>query len=235
MKFSYVIIATISIPAVAYFLSCFSLKKTIKNIKEKKNKRKAENIKENNVCLSKIEKGSLGEKIIAKKLTMLDPKEYKVINNFLLLFKNGTSVQIDHLVISRSGIFVIETKNFSGAVDKLNDDWWIQTTDRNKCYKFYSPVKQNFGHIKTLENIFNNDSKDLFHSIVVFPDTTHIETTDRRVTHFSNIICEIEKFDKHILNYNKMNELYETLRTYNMNNDSNQQKHIDRLSASGIC
>jgi hypothetical protein len=56
-------------------------------------------------------KGSVGEAIAAKKLSRLDPNEYKIIND-VLITSHGHSSQIDHIVISRFGIFVIETKHY---------------------------------------------------------------------------------------------------------------------------
>ena len=62
------------------------------------------------------DKGSIGEKIVSKKLNKLDNKYY-VINDLLLATEKVTS-QIDHVVISIYGIFVIETKNYSGTIWK---------------------------------------------------------------------------------------------------------------------
>jgi hypothetical protein len=66
--------------------------------------------------------GALGEQKVVKELENL-PDDYILINNFRCLFdppiyyshgqENITSVQIDHLLLSPAGIFLIETKNWS--------------------------------------------------------------------------------------------------------------------------
>ena len=56
-------------------------------------------------------KGNIGEKIVYSKLKSLG-SEYKVFNNVLIQKDDGTTSQIDHVVVSKYGIFVIETKNF---------------------------------------------------------------------------------------------------------------------------
>ena len=63
------------------------------------------------IIFSKRIKGLVGEKTISTILLLLDKTEYKVINNIVLKSGAGTT-QIDHLIISDFGIFVIETKNF---------------------------------------------------------------------------------------------------------------------------
>ncbi|QSW90410.1 NERD domain-containing protein [Flavobacterium endoglycinae] len=61
---------------------------------------------------SKI-KGIIGEKTVSSILHFLDKSEYKIINNVVL--KTGeVTTQIDHVIISSFGIFVIETKNYKG-------------------------------------------------------------------------------------------------------------------------
>lgn len=58
--------------------------------------------------------GKMGEKLVAMKLYWLSG-EYIVLNDVLLPAKNGTS-QVDHIVVSPYGIFVIETKNYKGWI-----------------------------------------------------------------------------------------------------------------------
>jgi hypothetical protein len=60
-------------------------------------------------------KGIIGEKSISSILYFLDKSKYKVINNIVLKKDTKTS-QIDHIVISDFGIFVIETKNYKGWI-----------------------------------------------------------------------------------------------------------------------
>ena len=71
-------------------------------------------------------KGIIGEKSISSILFFLDNSKYIVINN-VVLKKGNNYAQIDHLVISDFGIFVIETKNFKGwIVGNENSEYWTQ-------------------------------------------------------------------------------------------------------------
>ena len=60
-------------------------------------------------------KGFIGEKTVALLLATLDKKEYRTIND-LIIRVDGESTQIDHVVVSNYGIFVIETKNYKGWI-----------------------------------------------------------------------------------------------------------------------
>ena len=58
-------------------------------------------------------RGAKGERRVADILRRLPEDEYKVLNNLLVQSRFGTT-QIDHVVVSVHGIFVVETKNYSG-------------------------------------------------------------------------------------------------------------------------
>ena len=59
-------------------------------------------------------KGKYSEKLVYRKMLNL-PDEYTIFNN-LLFENNGYSTQIDHLVVSPYGVFVIETKDYKGWI-----------------------------------------------------------------------------------------------------------------------
>ena len=96
--------------------------------------------------------GVIGETKIALLLKLLSKEQYKIINNIMIYSKWGTS-QIDHIVISIFGIFVIETKNYKGWIfGSENQEYWTQTIYGNK-YKLYNPIRQNYSHIQALKNL----------------------------------------------------------------------------------
>ena len=98
-------------------------------------------------------KGWEGEKAISSILKKLPREHYRLINNVMLKRGNGNTVQIDHIVISTYGIFVIETKNYKGIITG-NDfsEQWTEHIYKQK-YHFFSPTRQNYGHIKALEEL----------------------------------------------------------------------------------
>ncbi|GMT44070.1 MAG: DNA-binding protein [bacterium] len=112
-------------------------------------------------------KGIIGEfivNVLAK--MMLNKKEYCLIKNVTLLTEDGTT-QIDHIIVSKYGVFVVETKNLKGWIFGDPD----QKTWTQKIYKysnkFQNPLRQNYKHIKTLESLLGLKD-DQVHSLVVF-------------------------------------------------------------------
>lgn len=123
-------------------------------------------------------KGKMGEKGVAMTLSFLPKDEYIVLND--LMFKNGSrSTQIDHLVISTHGIFVIETKNYKGWIyGNSHRDYWTQNIWGNR-YTLYNPLFQNQNHIKFLIAKFSEIRKYTTHiyPVVVFLRASKLQLT----------------------------------------------------------
>jgi len=112
-------------------------------------------------------KGSVGESRVARKLGKLNDEEFKVFNNVLLRTGSGLS-QIDHIVISIYGIFVIETKNYSGWIHGSEySEYWTQSIYKKKT-KFRNPIKQNWAHIFALKEVLSDFTEVAYHPVVVF-------------------------------------------------------------------
>ena len=60
-------------------------------------------------------RGLMGEFWVKLELKKLPRDKYKVLNDIMISL-NGMTHQIDHLIISEFGIFVIEMKNFYGYI-----------------------------------------------------------------------------------------------------------------------
>jgi hypothetical protein len=119
---------------------------------------------------TKQELGKIGEKIVEEILTKL-PSEYSFLSNRIFNvphYKNQKTdtTEIDHILFSKYGIFVIETKNWAGTLEIIEGYHpWILNE-----YSKPSPLKQNYGHIKTLMGLFQLP-KEKFISIIVFTNT----------------------------------------------------------------
>lgn len=112
-------------------------------------------------------KGALGESAIAVAQHLyLDRRLYRSLNNLTLQTSNGTT-QIDHVVVSRFGIFVVETKNIDGWIfgDERAPTWTV--VKHRRRWTMQNPLRQNYRHIKALGE-FLGLGDDAFHSVVVF-------------------------------------------------------------------
>lgn len=96
--------------------------------------------------------GDYGEKLTVFELEFLKSKGYdgNIISNVYIPRPNGTTSEIDVLFVTKKGIFVIESKNYSGWIfGSQNDKYWT-VCDYNNKWKLYNPVLQNQGHINTI-------------------------------------------------------------------------------------
>jgi len=112
-------------------------------------------------------KGIVGETMgsLAHKL-FLDSTIYRELNNVTIPTPDGTT-QIDHIIVSRFGIFVIEAKNMNGWIfgDEKSAQW-TQSFPGGK-FKFQNPLRQNYRHTKCLSE-FLGVEHDKLHSVVMF-------------------------------------------------------------------
>ncbi|MCH3916090.1 MAG: NERD domain-containing protein [Spirochaetia bacterium] len=116
---------------------------------------------------SPTKKGSKGESWIARSLKQLDKDEYLVLNDLLFQTKYGSS-QIDHIVISIYGIFVIETKNYKGWIyGSEASEYWSQIIYKEKN-QFRNPIRQNLAHVYALKTILSDFRQIPYYPIVVF-------------------------------------------------------------------
>ncbi|WP_170367822.1 nuclease-related domain-containing protein [Ruegeria arenilitoris] len=121
-------------------------------------------------------KGARGERRVHSALTsVLNEKDYQVLSDLTLPVAGGTT-QIDHLLISRYGIFVIETKNMSGWIFGSSDQRnWTQVLKGGKRRSFQNPLRQNYAHVKAVQVILGIE-QSLLYNFVVFTGSAQPKT-----------------------------------------------------------
>lgn len=142
-------------------------------------------------------KGVMGEKRVAHILKKLPEDRYKVINN-LLIQNNGYTTQIDHIVVSVYGIFVIETKTYQGWIyGGENSDYWTQNIYGNK-YQLRNPIHQNYGHIKALKPVIYQFENRVFterqvEMLANFLIASNLDSKETRKEHVKTVRSNIQK------------------------------------------
>ena len=115
---------------------------------------------------SKI-KGSVGEFKVNTRINFLG-NEYISLNDILIKSSNGNTSQIDELVLSEYGIFIIETKNYKGWIfGNEKSENWTQVIFKEK-HTFRNPIKQNWSHVYALKNVLSEFPNIHYFPIVVF-------------------------------------------------------------------
>lgn len=189
-------------------------------------------------------KGYVGEKSVAVILSFLPSDKYYVIHDVLIKSGDRTT-QIDHIVVSIYGIFVIETKNYKGwIIGSDNSEYWTKNVFGNK-YTFYNPIKQNRGHIFTLSKqlqIHHNN----FIPIIAFSNNADLRiNSSYNVIYITQINGVIKQYDE--IKFSKADVLKIVEKINNLNivsSDIRKQHIIDTrntiatkhyLEESGIC
>jgi len=113
--------------------------------------------------------GELQVNLAAKFL--LDKHKYTLFKNVTLPTEDGTT-QIDHIIVSKYGVFVIETKNMKGWIfGSEKQKTWTQKIYRHTS-KFQNPLHQNYKHTQTLQAALNIEPSLIFSIIVFVGDST---------------------------------------------------------------
>jgi hypothetical protein len=108
---------------------------------------------------------NLGEAMVANELSRLS-RPHVLLNNVTLPTERGTT-QIDHILVTENGLFIIETKHYRGWIlGRPGDDYWTQVIYRTKN-RFRNPLRQNYGHVKTVQSLFKLP-ESAFTGLVVF-------------------------------------------------------------------
>ena len=187
-----------------------------KNIKKSAKKSKAKQL------------GKEGEDQVSRELNKLNKDDYVLLNDLTLLY-NGTTHQIDHVVVSNYGVFIIETKNYSGCIrGKEKSRTWVKYLGRNR-YFFLNPIIQNKGHVKTLESIYP-EYKDFFVPIVCFMDKCKLNIeTSSIVIKLEELLYTISKYRTDVL-ISDINEVANNLKNLSLGDMNGiKQHHIDNI------
>ena len=190
-------------------------------------------------------KGRRGEKKMAALLALLPKDKYKVINN-LLLQSGGHSTQIDHVVISVYGVFVIETKYYKGWIyGGENSEMWTKNVYGHK-YELRNPLWQNKGHIKAITKVLDDPGLIPIHSIVAFSRQARLKIDKSLpVMYWGQVVPYIKRYKEPVMSEVYVNEIYRTLLSANVEDKDARKQHVksvkqnkqrrDMAVASGRC
>lgn len=152
-------------------------------------------------------KGYAGEWVINSLIKRkLDPEMYHLFKDVTLSTGEGTT-QIDHIIVSIYGVFVIETKNMKGWIfGNAKQSTWTQTIYKHKS-KFQNPLHQNYKHIKTVQSLLSADDNQL-HSLVVFVGDAKFKTDmPDNIVYANGFINFIKSKDESIVSLDEVNKM----------------------------
>lgn len=174
-------------------------------------------------------KGIFGEKETSAILSFLDPNKYKIINN-IVLDLYGRTTQIDHIVVSNYGVFVIETKNYSGWIyGDEKSEYWTQVIYKKKS-KFYNPIRQNYGHIAFLKEKLMDFENINFIPIIVFSVNADLKVKcETSVIYSVNLLKTIKSYNTETIVDEEKDNIFNRIMDLNINNRKVMRNHISAI------
>ncbi|HCE1552021.1 TPA: NERD domain-containing protein [Vibrio parahaemolyticus] len=180
-------------------------------------------------------KGVFGEFLVNRLLSKLPESDYTLIKDVTLPTSDGTT-QVDHIVVSKYGIFVVETKNMKGWIfGSARQKQWTQKIYRHSS-KFQNPLHQNYKHIKALETLLGCNEEHL-HSVIVFiGDSTFKTEMPPNVTYARGSIRYIQQFNEVVFSDKDYARLTESINQIKLKRgvitDLKHRKHVKEVVTS---
>lgn len=184
------------------------------------------------------DKGKYGEYLIYKYLLPLQGDK-KFLFNCYLPRENGKTTEIDVILLHNSGIYVFESKNYSGWIFGTESQrTWTQTLPNGRTSRkehFYNPIMQNIGHIKWIKNYIGDNYP--IYSIITFSDrcklqkiqlTSGLHTVINRRDVLSTVLSK-SGHAGNCLNANDIQMIYEKLYPLTQVDDAIKLQHVEDI------
>lgn len=191
----------------------------------------------NGLFSTMFNKGNYGEFSSYGKMAKL-PGYHKALFNIYIPSGKEQTTEIDLVYLHETGIYVIESKNYSGWIfgDEKSQKW-MQTFPNGQKFSFYNPIKQNMGHIKALKSLLPSIESVQFTSVIVFSERSELkkvtcEEKDTYITkrnHLSKLMAQQIQDSPNILEASYIDKIYNFLSQYQKVDKSVKEQHIEKI------
>lgn len=183
--------------------------------------------------------GNYGEYLTYKYLSANEKEGAKFLFNVYLPKDNGETTEIDLVMLAKSGIYVFESKNYSGWIfgSEKAKNWTQSLPEGKKSRKetFFNPVMQNKLHIKCLKNVIGNIEN--IYSVIVFSERCtlkKIEVSEETAyvikrDEVKSLVKKIKKSKSDVLSAGEIQQIYEKLLPATQMDESVKKEHIDNI------
>ncbi len=182
-------------------------------------------------------RGWWGEYKVNLMLRLCLSSEYSVFSNAIYRGKTkDESTQVDHIVVSRFGVFVLETKCFKGKVyvDEQDPGKWVQVVGRRK-YKLQNPLMQNYAHIKAIQHVIGVHGQKLHSYAVMAGDAEFPNGKPERVYGIWQMIRKIQSYKAPVFTRGHTDDIVRALKRRRIKGGYwAARRHVERLQAKEI-
>lgn len=145
----------------------------------------------------------------------------KVLTNLCIPTSDNKTAEINLLLIHRTGIYIIDSKNYTGNIYASHESkYWLQVIDKNMRNRFYSPILQNKKHIKCLKKLLSDLDDKYFNLIILFNNKCNLKIMniyDNNIKVIKRDFLEetlnkLIKSGRYILTEEEVNSIYDKLK-----------------------
>ena len=177
-------------------------------------------------------KGHAGEGLVNFATALrLDSKVYHLIKDVTVPSKNGTT-QIDHVIVSKFGVFVIETKNYKGWIfANAKDRQWTQVHFKQK-HRFQNPLRQNYGHICALSELLDLPKEKIVGVVCFMGDAKFKTKIPEGVFIQGSYITHIKSFKKPVFSDAEVSDLIQQIESGRLERGFKTNRgHVQQLNS----
>ena len=191
----------------------------------------------NNFLKTVFDKGNYGEFLTFSYLEKLG-ENYKLLTNVYIPREDGTTTEVDLIMISHTGIYVFESKNYGGWIfGNEKSKYWTQSLQSKQKNKFFNPIWQNKAHINALKSVLGIDVK-IFKSYIVFSERCtlkkiNVTSKDVKVIKRNDLLKVIKvdiKNSPQLLTHQQIKCIYLNLSNYALADLKTKNDHIQDIN-----
>ncbi|MCC7300604.1 MAG: NERD domain-containing protein [Verrucomicrobia bacterium] len=175
-------------------------------------------------------KGRIGEGVVnlAAKLR-LDQNVYHLLKDVTIPAKRGTT-QIDHVIVSPFGLFVIETKNYKGWIyADAKSPQWTQVNFKQK-HRFQNPLRQNYAHICALSELLELPKGKIIGVVCFMGDAKFKTGVPEGVFLEGRYVNHIESFQTPVFSDTEVADLIQRIESGRLQRGARtNREHVQRL------
>lgn len=184
-----------------------------------------------------FDKGNYGEYLTFLYLEKINGHQ-RLMTNLYIPKSDGSTTEIDLIMVSETGIYVFESKNYSGWIfgDEQNKTW-VQTLQNKQKNRFFNPIWQNKAHINALKLVVGISDLHYYKSYIIFSERStlkkiNVATPEVKIIKRNKLVQAIKEDmsrSKKLFTPQEVDQIYSKLQKYTLVADNIKKAHVHHI------
>jgi len=167
--------------------------------------------------------GFFGAALVQRRLKSFEKDGCIVMHNVILPGKQGTTVQVDHILFSPYGIFTIKAIAHAGVINgSLRDAMWMQTR-HGQQYRFANPIRSSGVQCDVVKAILGRNLP--IYGLVIFQAGKLVGTMPDNVIRIKQMTPWIKAHGDKKLGYGQVRRMSSAVRNLVIEDDTSRCRH----------